>query len=122
VWCYTFLKVSVSGHRKTDDGAGKTALRPVEKEMKALKLPQTDSVEELARFWDTRDLTDFEDHLEEVTEPVFVRQGERVLALRLDVDEVRAVEEIARSRGLERSELLGEWVREKLGSLRTGGP
>jgi hypothetical protein len=36
-----------------------------------IKLPQTDSIEELARFWDTHDLTAFEDQLEEVTEPVF---------------------------------------------------
>jgi len=31
-----------------------------------------DSIEKLAEFWDTHDLTDFEDELEEVTEPVFV--------------------------------------------------
>ena len=33
-----------------------------------------DSVQELAQFWDTHELTDFEDQLEEVTEPVFERQ------------------------------------------------
>jgi hypothetical protein len=44
--------------------------------MKAQKLPQTDSIAELARFWDTHDLTDFEDQLEEVTEPVFERKSE----------------------------------------------
>lgn len=38
------------------------------------KIPSTDSVEELARFWDTHDATDFEDEVEEVTEPVFVRK------------------------------------------------
>lgn len=35
------------------------------------ELPKTDSVAELAKFWDVHDLTDFEDKLEEVTEPVF---------------------------------------------------
>jgi hypothetical protein len=39
--------------------------------MKANKLPQTDSIQELARFWDKHELTDFEDELEEVTEPAF---------------------------------------------------
>ena len=39
--------------------------------MKKTKLPQTDSIQELARFWEKHDLTDFEDELEEVTEPVF---------------------------------------------------
>jgi hypothetical protein len=38
--------------------------------MKKSKLPKTDSIQELAAFWDTHDLTDFEDELEEVAEPV----------------------------------------------------
>ena len=42
--------------------------------MKTEGLPQTDSIQELAQFWDTHDLTDFEYELEEVTEPVFERQ------------------------------------------------
>jgi len=41
--------------------------------MKKPKLPKTDSIQKLAEFWDTHDLTDFEDELEEVAEPVFVR-------------------------------------------------
>src|SRR5438105_3348974 len=41
--------------------------------MKTEALPQTDSIQELAQFWDTRDVTDFENELEEVTEPVFER-------------------------------------------------
>ena len=39
--------------------------------MKQQRVPQTDSIQELAHFWDTHDLTDFEDDLEEVTESVF---------------------------------------------------
>ena len=34
--------------------------------MKHTKIPQTNSLQELAQFWDTHDLTDFEDELEEV--------------------------------------------------------
>ena len=44
------------------------------KTMKREKLPNPDSIEELASFWDTHDLTDFEEELEEVTESVFVRR------------------------------------------------
>ena len=61
----------ISHHGSTDDGQRKTAIQSVEKPMNHPKIPQTDSIEELARFWDTHDLTDFEDELEEVTEPVF---------------------------------------------------
>jgi len=91
----------------------------VEKEMKTSRLPKTDSIEELARFWDSHEITAFEGQLEEVTEPVFEPRRERMI-LRLEPDEVQAVEEIAKDRGVEQAELLREWVLEKLGSIRTG--
>lgn len=53
------------------------------KSPKIPQIPQTDSIEELARFWDTHDLTDFEAQLEEVTVPIFECQfskGETVMA------------------------------------------
>ena len=43
-------------------------------EMMNQKIPETDSIEALARLWDTHDLTDFEDQLETVTEPIFQRE------------------------------------------------
>jgi hypothetical protein len=86
--------------------------------MKVTQLPATDSIEELAKFWDSHDLTAFENQLEEVTEPVFQRQPEQLMTLRLEPGEVRAVERIAKSRGVQDSELVREWVLEKLSSLR----
>jgi hypothetical protein len=76
------------------------------------KLPQTDSIQELARFWDTHDLTDFEDQLEEVTEPVFERKP--VVKIPLEAREIEAVNEIARSRGVDSTELIREWILEKI--------
>ncbi len=35
------------------------------------RILQTDSIQELAHFWDTHDLTDFDTELEVVDEPVF---------------------------------------------------
>ena len=55
----------------------------MDNEMNAKHLPQTDSIEEMARFWDEHDLTSFEDELEEVTEPVFVRGKEATIQIRL---------------------------------------
>jgi hypothetical protein len=43
----------------------------MEPAMKGERVPETDSIEELAKFWDAHDVTDFEDQLEEVPEPVF---------------------------------------------------
>jgi hypothetical protein len=76
------------------------------------KVPQTDSIEELARFWDTHDLTDFKDELEEVSEPVFERRT--ILSVRLKSEEVEAVEQIAQTRGIAPEQLLREWILEKV--------
>jgi len=48
----------------------------MERSMKKTVIPdiRTASIKELAEFWDTHDLTDFEDQLEEVKGPVFVRK------------------------------------------------
>ena len=80
--------------------------------MRSKKIPQTDSIRELARFWDTHDLTDFEDELEEVTEPVFRR--ETLVRIRLPQNEFETIKEIAKSRGVEYTELIRQWVSEKV--------
>ena len=80
--------------------------------MSARKLPQTDSIEELARFWDTHDLTDFEEQLEEVPEPVFERQ--RIVRIPLPARDVEAVKKLAKSRGVPYTDLLREWVLERV--------
>ena len=82
--------------------------------MKTEALPQTDSIQELAHFWDTHDVTDFEDELEEVTEPVFERRT--VIALDLESAEAEAVKKLARSKGIADAELIRGWVREKIGT------
>ncbi len=79
------------------------------------KIPETDSIEELARFWDTHDLTDFEDQLEEVPTPVFDRQPAGTVNVRLEPDEIEAVERLARAKGLEIGTLIHDWIAEKLG-------
>lgn len=82
--------------------------------MKNSKIPHTDSIEELARFWDAHDLTDFGDQLEEVTEPVFQRESEEALTIRLQREELEAIKRIAESKGVEEASLVKEWVLEKL--------
>jgi len=78
------------------------------------KIPQTDSVAELARFWDAHDLTEFDDELEEVKAPVFKRDNENVLRVTLGPNEAAALHRIAESRGVGDTELVREWVDEKL--------
>jgi len=84
----------------------------MERPMKKSKLPRTDSIQELAEFWDTHDLTDFEDELEEVAEPVFVRGT--AIKVPLESGEAEAVEQMAQAKGVSREELIRAWVLQKL--------
>ncbi len=76
------------------------------------KLLQTDSIQELADFWDTHDLTDFDDELEEISEQVFARPT--TVTVRLEPDESRIVIELARSRGISHAQLITQWIVERI--------
>lgn len=82
------------------------------KPMNVSNIPQSDSIQELAHFWDTHDLTDFEDQLEEVSEPVFEREG--VVKVHLEPGQIEALNDIAKSKGVGAADLIREWVLEKI--------
>jgi CopG antitoxin of type II toxin-antitoxin system len=86
----------------------------MEKEMSDTKIPQTDSIEELAQFWQTHEVADFEDELEEVTEPVFKKRPETVFTIQLPIQEAELIERIAKSKGVEQTTLVRQWVLEKI--------
>ena len=86
----------------------------MEKTLEKARLPQIDSVEGLARFWDTHDLTDFEADLEEVTRPVFVRAKGKILTVSLKLSEAQRLESIANSKGVKDATLLRQWIVERL--------
>ena len=86
----------------------------MEKAIRIQRIPQTDSIEELARFWDTHDLTDFEDQLNEVTEPIFLRRKPTAVTIRLTPREVKALKRIAKSQGVDDTALLRQWILERL--------
>ena len=78
------------------------------------KILQTDSVTELARFWDSHDLTEFEDELEEIRETVFDRGGQNVVHVRLRPEQAATLRRIAQAKGIDETELVRDWVDEKL--------
>jgi predicted DNA binding CopG/RHH family protein len=96
----------------------------MERSMKKSKLPKTDSIEKLAQFWDTHDLTNFEDELEEVAEPVFVRDTsiDTSINVRLKTPEAAAVQRMAQAKGVSREELIRAWVLQKLARRANGRP
>ena len=78
-----------------------------------MRIPETDSIQELAEFWDTHSVTEFDEQLEEVDDAVFVRDVDTV-RVPLSADERQALRRIAASRGLHEAALIREWVKEKL--------
>ncbi|MCX6030821.1 MAG: CopG family antitoxin [Chloroflexi bacterium] len=82
--------------------------------MNKTHIPQTDSIETLARFWDEHDLTDFEDELEDVTERVFERSDAATVRIRLQRRELEMVKRLAQARGVGQAALIRSWVLERL--------
>jgi len=87
----------------------------MEQPMNTNKLPQSDSIQELAQFWDANDLTDFENELQEVTEPVF--EHKTTVMIELSPEDAEVVKKTAKAKGLNDAELIREWVVEKVHSL-----
>ena len=82
--------------------------------MNTHKLPQIDSIQALAEFWDTHDVTDFQEELEEVPQPVFERDAR--ITLHLPSDEAETLRQLAHAKGLADTELIREWILEKIHS------
>lgn len=82
--------------------------------LKSPRPPQTDSIQELARFWDSHDLTGFEDELEEVSGTFFEREAR--ITIHLPKSEADTVRELAKSRGIGEEELIHQWVTERIAS------
>lgn len=79
------------------------------------KIPSTDSIQELANFWDHHDITDYEDELEEISEPIFERKA--VLKIKMQYDEVKVLKKIASLAGLSCDELIRSWIVERINAV-----
>ena len=78
--------------------------------MHRTNISETNSIQELTDFWDTHDLTSFENELEEVTEPVF----DTSVSVRLKPEELEIIETLAKSRGFSHANLIRERVLEHI--------
>lgn len=76
------------------------------------KIPQTDSIREMAEFWDTHDLTDYEDQLVEVSERAF--QGEAEVRIHLPFKEAQAIQHLAKAKGIDSTDLIRQWILERV--------
>jgi hypothetical protein len=76
------------------------------------KRPETDSIRALAEFWQSHNLTDVDDALVEVTEPVF--QREESLSVVLPAADLAALRARARQEQIPETALVSRWIHERL--------
>lgn len=117
LFCVVIQFPDSKGFRVTapsNDWTGTTKIQSMEKRMKVPKIPNTDSISELAAFWDTHDLTDFEDELEDSQETIFERLPEETVTIHLPAEEVEVVKRMAQAKGIGHTALIRKWVLEKL--------
>ncbi len=87
------------------------------KEMK--QIPRFASLEEMAEFWDTHDLSEYEHEFEPVEfEIVKPLRATWMLSIRLDKETFDALREIAKPKGLGASTLARMWILEELERVR----
>jgi predicted HicB family RNase H-like nuclease len=75
------------------------------------------SFEELADFWETHDLTDYEDQLQEVSYKV-ARKPSRQFVVTLSDELTKAMRRAARHEGVSMQTLVNLWVQERLQQYR----
>ena len=80
-----------------------------------IKLPSIDSIHELAQFWDSHEITDFEDELEEVDGTIFERDSNHEsISVFLDHNDFPILKRIAQQLGKNEKDLVKEWVQNKI--------
>ncbi len=104
------LPQGVPGEVQNQDRTRTAMLSTMAKTMN--QLPDTDSITALAEFWQTHDLTDVEDALVEVTEPVF-QHAER-LSVILPAEDLAALRTRTRLEHSPETALVSRWIHERL--------
>lgn len=78
------------------------------------KIPKLKSDKDLAHFWDTHSLADYEKDLIPAKGVVFVKPDRQIVSLRLDRKVVNALKVLATKKGIGYSSLLRMWLIEDL--------
>jgi hypothetical protein len=79
---------------------------------KLSSISKSSTIEEMAEFWDTHDVTDFEDDTYEVEMEFDIQFRSHYVAI--DPDLLQGLRKAAASRGLSAESLINLWLQEKL--------
>lgn len=77
---------------------------------KTLTIPEFTNIQEMATFWDTHEITDFEAEVSEVTEPIFNLPEQKEITVRLDETHYTMLQKIAGQEHFSPSILVQEWI------------
>jgi predicted DNA binding CopG/RHH family protein len=83
------------------------------KQHKKDPIPENVSREELAKFWDTHDFTDYLDEMKPV-KVKFAKNLSHIVAVRLDTDTLNKLETQAEKKGIGTTTLIRMWLLEHL--------
>jgi hypothetical protein len=82
------------------------------KKDKVSSISRSSTIEEMAEFWDTHDVTDFEDETYEVEMDFDLQFRSHYVAI--DPNLLEGLRKVAASRGLSTESLINLWLQEKL--------
>ena len=75
-----------------------------------IEIPGFKTIDEMAGFWDSHDITEFEDQLIEVKEPLFEKMKSRIISVKLDSKQYEKLKKIAHQKKLNTLSLVSQWV------------
>lgn len=77
------------------------------------KIPKFKNDKEAAKFWETHSFEDYYKNTKEA-EIRFIKKPKKTITIRLDPNDIKAVEKIAEFKGLSYTLLLRMWIKEHL--------
>lgn len=83
--------------------------------MKKVRIPRTDSIEELAKFFETHDTTEIEDEVHEVTGPICLPRNS--ILIQLEPRQAAAIKRLAKAEGISEEQLVQRWIPRHLAGM-----
>ena len=76
--------------------------------MKKVRIPRTDSIKELAKFFETHDSTEISDEVHEVSGPIAIPRNS--IFVQLEPGQAAAVKKLAKSQDISDEQLVRQWI------------
>ncbi len=78
------------------------------------KLPQFKNEDEIREFWGSHDSTEYFEEMEELSEPIIMTQPRQSVTVRLEMEAIERLKELAARQGITYQTLIQMWVMDRL--------